>query len=198
MIHKSHITFVATAHHEVSSHRPFIDSMLAQTDEMWDAIVYHNGPYAPNVWDFKCDGLKDQPVYKHSPTDTGDWGTANRQRAIDECTTNYIIQTSIQDYWLPQAVATINKLITDHKPDLILWNSINHVVGPCLVLDSKLEWSKVDWGNFAIRSDIAKYIGIRHGDKYTADWLFINDVLTSGLLDMTKVIKTNAILTIHN
>lgn len=185
------LTFVAVAHEEDKWHRPFIQSMKAQTNQSFWAEVIHNGPMN-ETW--HTDGNIE---VEDTPTNTGNWGTGNRQRAIDECDTDYIIQTSVQDYWLPQAVEYILKGL-EQDPDILIWNSVNHLVGPYQVMDSQLAWSKVDWGNFAIRTDIAKKVGIQHGDKYTADWLFIQDVLNSGLVDRNKILKMNALLTIHN
>ncbi len=198
------VTFVATAHNEFPSNRVFIDSILNQTQKVseggWKAVVWHNGDWGHadhHTWNFKCDGFTHQPEYKCSETDEGNWGTKNRQEAINECDTDYIIQTSVQDYWLPQAVEYILKGL-ETSPDILVWNSINHLVGPCQVLDAQLAWSKLDWGNFAIRTDIARKVGINHGDKYTADWLFMQDALNSGLVDKSKILKINAVLTIHN
>lgn len=190
------LSIIATAHKEKKANRVFLQSMDMQTCQKgWNAYVWQNGMRG-DLLDSVCDTESVQ--YKNSDTDTGNWGTANRQRAIDECVTDYIIQTSIQDYWLPQSIEYILKAIERHSPDLIIWDSINHLVGPCKVLESALEWSKIDWGNFAIRTDIAKAVGINHGDQYCADWLFIQDVLNSGLVDEKKILKIPYILTIHN
>lgn len=189
------ITFIATAFNEPAHQCLFVDAMRNQTDKNFEAIVYHNGH--SSLLSAYIDGIE-EIEYEESDINTGMWGTVNRQTAIEECNTGYIIQTSVQDYWLPQAVEYINKLLSEQKPDILLWNSINHLVGPCQVLDAQLAWSKVDWGNFAIRTDIAKKVGIQHGDKYTADWLFIQDVMNSGLVDQSKIIKCQGIFTIHN
>lgn len=199
------ITIVATAHNEDTPNRVFVHSMLNQIDKSYKAVVMHNGHNASmELWvNDQNDGAWNEEgtgyvKFKSSKVDTGNWGTANRQQAINECDTEYIIQTSVQDYWLPQATQIINNILKEKKPDILLWNSINHLVGPCQVLDSQLAWSKIDWGNFAIRTEIAKKVGIQHGDKYTADWLFIQDVLNSGLVGKDKIIKCTAVLTIHN
>ncbi len=191
------VTIVGPAHNEAKWNMPFIDSMRAQTNDRWKAVVFHNG-YNATLRDMIGFIGDERLTYNDSHVDSGNWGTANRQTTINECTTDYIIQSSIGDYWLPQAVESINKILEKDKPDILIWNSINHVVGPCLMLDAKLAWSKLDWGNFAIRTDIAKAVGINHGDQYCADWLFINDVLNSGYVNTDKILKLNAILTIHN
>lgn len=191
------LSIIATAHNEIPANRVFIDSMIMQTNKEFKATVFHNGiSYSMvNYMMERCEGC-DNIYYRHSNTDSANWGTANRQQAIDECDTEYIIQTSVQDYWLPQAVEYILKAL-ENKPSIVVWNSINHLVGPCQVLDSKLEWSKIDWGNFAIRTDIARKMRIQQ-DQYCADWLFIKECLDRKLIDTKKIIKINGILTIHN
>ena len=177
----------------------FVDSILNQTNKNWYAEIRHNGgstQYWKEVMDrVPVDVAKESKlVWKQSSVDTGNWGTANRQQAIDECTTDYIIQTSVQDYWLPQAVQFILEGL-ESKPDILVWNSINHLVGKCQVLDAKLEWSKLDWGNFALKTSIAKQIPIRQ-TEYCADWLFVNDCIQKELIKTAK--KLPYILTVHN
>lgn len=198
------LTLVAPAYQEKSYNMVFIDSMLNQTkQDGWVCEVVHNGPFDIGS-DFeermhsKYVARNMNIILSASESNTGNWGTANRQRAIEECDTEYILQTSVQDYWLPQAMKYIIGTLEKNRPDMLLWNSINHLVGPCQVLNSELEWSKVDWGNFCIRTDIAKKVGINHGDAYCADWGFIVDVLQSGLVDKNKIMKLPYVLTIHN
>lgn len=196
------LTIIAPAYQEKSYNMVFIDSMLNQTRQGgWKAVCIHNGP-ADNDSGFayRCKELLDDKRlrFKSSLENTGKYGCNNRQWCIDTCSTEYILQTSVQDYWLPQAMEYIIGTLEKNRPDILIWNSINHLVGPCQVLNSELEWSKVDWGNFCIRTDIAKKVGINHGDAYCADWGFIVDVLQSGLVDKNKIMKLPYILTIHN
>ncbi len=166
--------------------------MLMQSDWNFEAVVINNGPNSEmNEY---VSGLRNIR-YEESKIDTGNWGTDNRNWCISACQTPYIIQTSIQDYFLPDAVKFINQMLVQ-SPDAAIWNSINHLIGSCQMLDCELKWSKVDWGNVAIKTSIAQQIGIKHGDQYCADWLFFNDCIQAGLLK--KVIKSSGILTIHN
>jgi len=189
------ITFVATAHYECGNKRIFIPSILNQSSQNFNAIVFHNGPdIEMRQWVNNQIDNKDYIKFKNSSVDTGNYGCTNRQQAIEECKTEYIIQTSIQDYFLPQAVQFILQGL-EAKPDILVWNSINHLVGPCKVLDAKLAWSKLDWGNFAMKTSIAKQLTIQ-GDQYCADWLFIKEALDKGLIKTAK--KLPYVLTIHN
>lgn len=193
------VTFVAPAFMEEWYDMVFIDSMLAQTDSNWKALIIHNGP-PDDSKGFKVvtDRIKYDPrfIVKCSEENSGNWGTKNRQWAIDECDTSWIIQTSISDYWLPQAVQYINDAITKTDCQIAYWNSINHVVGPCLMLDGQLAWSKCDWGQFALKTWIAKKVGIKRGDVYCGDWAFVEDVLKSGYIK--KSMKLPIIATVHN
>lgn len=197
---QSKITIVAPAYNEESHQMPFIDSMLNQKEQTgWQCIVYHNGPYD------SCRGYakyKEQLsadsrfIFRESPINTGNWGTANRQQVIDTCDSEYIIQSSIHDYWLPQAIGYILKTIERTNVDIIYWDTINHIVGECRVLDGQLAWAHCDWGQFALKTSIAKAVGIKRGDVYCGDWAFVEDCLNSGLIK-TKC-KLPLIINIHN
>ncbi len=196
------IIFIAPAYQEEIHDRVFVESILNQTNKNYKAIVWHNGlNTSMSEWlqDMNNGLYMETPgyvQYKESANNSGNYGCANRQQAIDECTTDYIIQTSVSDYWLPQAVEYILKSL-EQSPDLLIWNSVNHLVGPCQVLDSQIAWAKIDWGNFALRTDIARKVRIKQ-DQYCADWLYIQQLLAEGHIDTKKILKLNAILTIHN
>lgn len=182
------ITFVACAYLEREYNRAFIDSMQMQTSQEFEAIIWHNGPIELPWWS------SEKIQFKQSLINAGKYGCDNRQQSIKECDTEYIIQTSVQDYWLPQAVHFILQGL-EEKPDILIWDSINHLVGPCKVLDAQLTWSKLDWGNFAMKTSIAKQLTIQ-GDQYCADWLFVKEAIDKGLIKSAK--KLPYVLTIHN
>jgi len=188
------LTFVAPAFNEENDPYVFIGAMLCQSNPDWKAIIYHNGPYTRLRYFVESFG-DPRLIYAQSNTNTGAWGCYNRIDAINNLVdTEFVIQTSIQDYWLPNAVDDIMKLTEEH--DFIYWNSINHLAGYENVLDCEPRLERIDWGNFAIKSSIAKQVGIQHPEEFTADGLFVEDCMKSGLV--LNPIKINKILTIHN
>lgn len=187
------LTIVATAHYESIHDRIFVDSMLNQSNQNFKAIIIHNGPN--DEMRQYVTGKASNIIYHESKTDTGMYGCKNRQWTIDHCDTEYIIQTSISDYYLPQAVEFIQKML-EQSPDCALFNAINHIVSPCQMLDCQLAWSKIDWGMAAVKTWIAKEVGINHPEAYTADFLFFKDCIDKGYFK--KVLKSSGILTIHN
>jgi len=188
------VTFVAPAFNEEYDPYVFIGSMLCQTNPDWHAIIYHNGPYTRLK--FLVESFADSRLtYLQSPTNTGAWGCYNRIDAINNhVSTDFIIQTSVQDYWLPSAVDLITKQAQDH--DLIYWNSVNHQIKYAQFLDCEPVKNRIDWGNFAIRSSIAKAVGIQHPEEFTADGMFVEDCIQSNLIRSS--VKIPQILTIHN
>lgn len=186
------ITFVATMFNEMDFAKMFISALLCQTNPNWKCIIYHNGPnYNLSELNFLLDSRFE---ILQSETNTGMWGTLNRQEAIsNRVNTNYIIQTSIQDYWMPNAVEEILK---HSGVDFIYWNSINHLFTYSNILNCEPIPGFIDWGNFAIKTPIAKVVGIKRPREFTADGLFVKDCLSSGLIN--SKIKIPQILTIHN
>src|SRR5262252_8011351 len=113
------VTFVAPAFNEKYACYNFIGSMLNQQSPDWKAIIYHNGP---NNWlKYFVSSFQDpRLVYKESATNNGAWGTYIRIDALNNMVdTEFIVQTSIQDYWLPNAV---EQIIANKDNDFIYWN----------------------------------------------------------------------------
>ena len=187
------VTFIAPAFNETFDTYIFIGAMLCQKNPDWKAIIYHNGP---NKWlKYFVHSFADQRlIYKESETNTGAWGTYNRIDAVmNMVDTEYVVQTSIQDYWMPN---TVDCIAAQAGHDFIYWNSINHLAGYENILDCQPIIDHIDWGNFAIKTSIARQVGINHPAEFTADGLFVTDCMNSGLV--TSKIKLERVLTIHN
>jgi len=186
------VTFIATTYNEKYDPYMFISSLLTQKESSWNAIIYSNGhnPNCKNIVEIFGDP---RIKYLESETNRGAWGCYNRIDALyNHVVTKYVCQTSIQDYFTPNAVA---EMLSDKDKDFVYWNSLhNHL--DWNLLDSKLERGKIDWGNFMIKTEIAKKVNINQPNDFAADWFFINDCLHSGLI--TNIKKINKTLTIHN
>ena len=205
------VTFIEPSFEEEFDPYVFIGSMLCQKNENWKAIIYNNGP---NPWLRQAISEAERPktryvpwlktvietvndprfIYRESPENRGGWGCYNRQDALDNMVdTEYVVQTSIQDYWLPNAVENI---LAHNGKDFIYWDSINHLASYDKVLHAIPRMAYIDWGNFAVKTSIAKAVGIQHPEAFNADWFFVKDCIASGLIK--QPVKLNKILTIHN
>jgi hypothetical protein len=187
------VTFVAVCYNEIDAVNGFISSMKCQTDSRGRLIIYNNGKNE-EISRIVSNYSDDRILYVESEVNTGFWGCYNRIDALNNLVnTDYIIQTSIQDYYIPVAVEEV--LNSVKGVDLVYYNCLHNHLG-FNVLNTELGVSKIDWGCFAIRTDIAKKVGINNPEHDTADGIFIEQCLKSGLLLTYK--KIHKILTVHN
>lgn len=186
------ITFIAACYNEVDSVFGFISSMRCQTNPNWKLVIYQNGKNT-DIENIVKSFNDSRILYIESENNTGFWGCYNRIHALNEIVdTEYVIQTSIQDYYIPIAV---QEILNYAGCDLIYYNCIhNHISHN--ILETELQISKIDWGCFAIKTNIAKKVGIRFPKEFAADGLFIQDCMSSNIVNNT--FKINKVLTVHN
>lgn len=189
------ITFIAPACNEEKNNRIFVESMLGQRDSNWKAVIFHNGPneeMKEGIESYKDTRL----VYEESDMNTGMWGTQNRQMALTYIVdTPYVINTSIQDYWLQHAVSELNHVIAMAQPDLITWQAINHLFRYS-ILTGEIAHGHCDWGQWCTKTEYLKKIGIQKGNEFSSDWFTLQAVVQSGQIKNAQ--KLDKILTIHN
>lgn len=183
------VTFVATAFEEKYESMALIGSLLAQKDLRWKLIIYGN-KHSEEIYNI-CQLINDSRItYKVAETNTGFWGCYNRRDAVyNMVDTEYVVQTSIQDYYLPNTVLEI----LSANEDLIYWNTLhNHFDWE--LLNTKLKINHIDWGCFAIKTELAKKVEIRIPNQAHADGQFVED----SLLAKPTLRKIEKTLTIHN
>jgi Glycosyl transferase family 2 len=185
------ITFIATAYKETVESHLFISSLLLQKDDRWKCIIYcdEKNDYIENVLkQFSTD--KFSIIYNETPT--GFWGHYNRIKALELVETDYVLQTSIQDYYLPNTVSELHNLMNNY--DFIFFNSLhNHF--KYNVLDSQPRRTQIDWGSFIVRTEIAKQINIENPKSDVCDGIFVEECMKYPNIRSAKIKK---ILTVHN
>lgn len=186
------ITFIATAYKETIDIYQFTASLLLQTDDRWKCIIYCDGgnDYIEDI----VAGTNDNRFStKRVNPASGYWGHKNRRDSINQLPDNgFVIQTSVQDYYVPITVSSILKLENDF--DLIYFNCIhNHL--DYHILDTNLVVNHVDWGSFALRNSIAKAVGIDNVESSVCDGLFAEKCSRYNGIRIHKIDK---ILTVHN
>ena len=185
------LTFVSTAYNEYYDPYMFISSLLLQTNNNWKCIIYCDGDnqHILNIVNHFNDS---RITYKFSEKNNGCWGHYNRLDSINNLiTTEFFIQTSIQDYYLPN---TVDLILNNSEYDLIHFNALhNHF--EYNELDTTLNVGGIDWGCYAVRTSIGKTIGISNPEYSGSDGLFAENI---SKLPNIKIKKINKILTIHN
>jgi hypothetical protein len=187
------ITFIATAHKENIESYILITSLILQKDQDWKCII---------VCDGKNEKLKQVVEHfndprislQYSEKEVGFWGHENRANILNLLPAEgYVVQVSIQDYYLPSAVEEIKKEID--LTDFVYFNCLHHGYSYEL-LDSQLKLAHIDWGCFAIKTELAKKVGIDNFTHAMCDGVFV-EKLFKHFPETTKK-KINKILFIHN
>lgn len=195
------LTIIATAYGEPEHNRVFVDSMLNQTYKDFRIVIIHNGENSTfrewcngDAYQYGKIGSNKNFLYRESSLNTGNWGIENRIAALNGCDTEYILQTSIQDYYIPIFIEEVTKAM-ESKPDIITFPALNHIFGYATV-PGILAHSRIDWGQFILRTEVAKQGTIMTGPIPCADWYYLEDIMKKGLLK--NHIHIPKILTIHN
>ena len=171
----------------------FIGAMKCQKDGRFKVLFWHDGPN-PELKAFieSLASGDNRFEYRENEENLGAWGCWNRIAAIKLVDTEYIVQTTIQEYYLPNFVSEIAK---NQGKDIIVWNTIHHSFD-YLIMDAQLRLGQIDWSNFALKSSIAKKVGINNPTHYCADGIFVEDCVKSGLIKDT--VKLARIISIKN
>jgi hypothetical protein len=186
------ITFVATAYKETIDAYMFLSSLLLQTNKNWKCIIACDGrnDYIIKAVNFFNDERIN--IIEFNPPN-GYWGHPNRKYILDNhVTTPFILQTSIQDYFTPNAIEDLNPFT--HDFDFIYYNSLHNHFNHN-IFTPELRPGGIDWGNFILRTDLAKAIGINSLESGICDGFFVEKCIKYPNL---RIHKLDKILTIHN
>ena len=183
------ITFVATSHKETIEAHQFISSLLLQTNPRWKCIIYNDGEnnYIKNL----VENFNDKRIkYIETKTPKKFWGHYNRIDALNYVETEYVIQTSIQDYYTPN---TVEQILKHRGTDFIYFDCLhNHFFYE--ILKTKPIICRIDWGCFALKTELEKNIGINHPENQYCDGLFVEECFRRGISN----VKIDLVMTIHN
>ncbi len=182
------VTFVLLSHNQEYDALVSLGSLYCQTNHNWRAIILNNGENPP-----LRKLLKKYPfdTFKYIETDSFvDTDTFNREKAFQLSETEYTVCGSIEDYFLPKTVDEILNSATDN--DIIYWNGYNHHWVENAVMQTELKCRGIDWCNFAIRTDFARKVQVRHREVM-ADGYFIEDSLKLN----PRITKIEKMLVVH-
>lgn len=184
------VTFISTSYNETIDVYQFISCLLLQTDSRWKCIIYNDGEndYIKNV----VENFNDERIkFINTPKPTKFWGHYNRIDALNNhVDTEYIIQSSIQDYYTPN---TVSEILKYRGVDFIYFDCIhNHF--QYNILYTEPYKCRIDWGCFAVKTELAKKIGINNPEHPHCDGMFVEDIFSNNITN----IKINLVMLVHN
>jgi hypothetical protein len=185
------ITFLATAYKETVDSYQFISSLMLQKNPNWKCIIHCD---EKNEYIEECVKFfnSDKITIINNETPTSFWGHYNRKKTLELIDTEFVIQTSIQDYYTPNTVSELMSNLIDC--DMVMFNCIHNHFN-YKVLDSIPIKCRIDWGSFVLRTDIAKKVGINQPESQYCDGIFVEECMKYPNIRTKKI---NKILTVHN
>lgn len=186
------VTFVVITFREQWEPYMFIGMLkcLKTENADWKAIIWHDEPN-PRLKQIVEDFGDDRITYVETEN-RGSWGCYNRQDALKMVDTDFVVQCTIQEYYTPNFL----NILAEHKQyDFIYWPCVHHSFN-YEIINAEPVKGRIDWSNFAIRSVIARKVGINYPDAYMADGVFVEECMASSFIK--RKIRINKVLNIKN
>jgi glycosyltransferase involved in cell wall biosynthesis len=188
------IDIVVPSYKRYSQLQVIINCVLSQTYSNWRLHVVSDGK--DEITEKIMDAYKDNPSIRYSfiPGPNGAWGHAAREYGLMNSSSDWILLTGDDNYYVPTFVEEFTKVIIDNPNVGFVWCNLIHDCAGYQTVDTQIEEYKIDMGCFITKTDIAKSIGFRER-TYTADFKFADMYCKTSNCETRKISK---FLYIHN
>ena len=170
-----------------------LSSLNAQTEDNWRATVISDGEKNPNTARIVESFNNPRIIHKVLDKRYNDWGHTPRDVGKQLSSSDYIIMTGDDNYYMPILIAEINKVISGHDADFIYWDMV-HSHYDYSYFKCFPSMNRIDMGSFAFKSELGKQIHL--GNSYAADGLFVNEFKTK--FPSANIVKIEKVLFVHN
>jgi hypothetical protein len=199
------IEVIAVTYRQPNQLAGFVYCFLCQSAGNWKLVAYHDGPdegFEAQMREFEA---KAPGKIEHHATEVrhNDWGHSLRSRALERASSDYVLLTNADNYYVPRFIECANEVIAAHDPDVVIFNmvhSYSYSLGneqkftpPYSPFPVRFEHGQLDMGAALVRTAIAKRVGFR-SREFGADQTYFDDVRAVGV----KVVKVQSILFVHN
>lgn len=172
-----------------------ISSILSQNNTNWKIHIVADGMY--NGYDDikRIFSNIDKIKFSELQGPHNDWGHTPRQYGLDNTTEEWVVMSGDDNYYTPNFV---NEFISKINNDInfiycdMLHNHFNYQY-----FNSEPMINKIDIGNFAVRTKLAKLIKFNKGN-YAADGEFVEEYVDKFCKEKYNIEKINAALYVHN
>lgn len=200
----SFVDFIIPTYQRYDQIKSMLYSLISQYDPDWSAQVIIDDIENDTIVDI-IKNINDSRIsYTFTGQRYNNWGHTPREMGKQQSTSQYVIMTGDDNYYVPTLVSEIKKAADNNNmPSLIYWNMVHNYWDYESRVSLLCEGS-IDMGAFATRRDLAQQIKLP--TCYCADAEFI--VLLKDLVKLKNadtnydeskdLIHINKILFIHN
>jgi FkbM family methyltransferase len=198
------LTIVVTTYQQELALDCLLKSLICQTLQNFKVLVIHDGPSAATR-SIVDPYSRDRPAmfeYLETANRVNDYGHSLRAIGIDRTSTEFVLLTNGDNYYVPRFVEFMFEAIDRNSLDLVFCDMIHsHPGAGCSaqlsyeVFHTRPLRRFIDIGCFIARSDAAKKVGFRDR-SFTADATYFEDLLSAS---RTVVVgKVDKVLMVHN
>lgn len=187
------IEFIIPTYNRVKEMYVILSSLIAQSDDNWKATIVVDDKENEIVKHIVSKFNSDKIQYLFLGKRYNDWGHTPRNVGKQASTSDYIILTGDDNYYVPTFISELNSVIRKEKVGIIYWDMI-HNGYDYRPFNTRVNDGYIDMGAFATRRDLAQQIDLKK--SYSADSKYIKELIKK--FPDEKVIKINKILFIHN
>lgn len=132
--------------------------------------------------------------FTNLPDRHNDWGHTPRQYGVDNSTSEWVIMTGEDNYYVPEFVDLM--LIEAKNQHFVYCDMVhNWTDRQYYPVKTNLEFGKIDIGCFMVKTNMAQKIKLKVNEEW-ADWYFVQEFMNK--FKHANVKKVNKMLYVHN
>lgn len=194
------IEFIIPAYNRPDHLMTVISSIVAQTVGNWKIHVVIDRPdemILERIGNIAAYYLYEDRI-KFTVLDKryNDWGHTPRNYGLQKATSEWVVMTGEDNYYVPTFVENFLKYGDDDEVNFVFCNMVhNYVEDQYLPISGEIEYGKIDIGNFMTRRINAQKLQL-DPTLNEADYKFVTEYIER--FNQGKVVKIDKTLYVHN
>lgn len=173
-----------------------ISSLIMQTYKKWKLILVHDGPSDGSTKAYIEAVNDDRIEYIETEKHTGNWGHSIRAEWLQKVTTEFVIITNPDNYYMPVFLEYLLRPLTKNGAVASYSASMIHSYIAWNAIQCSLKRGYIDCGGVLLKTKQAQATGWNNIVDHSADWFFFNDIANKFGKD--KFIPVKGVLFVHN
>jgi glycosyltransferase involved in cell wall biosynthesis len=200
------IEIVAVAYQRFGELMVFVQSILNQSKKNWRLTVIHDGP--SEEFNSIMERYKNQEPelisYCSTSSRYNDYGHSLRSIGIQRATSEYLLLTNADNYFIPRALEYLGQAVECSGADVVMYDMVHSHRSPGRRLLPEYSYFKtvyerggIDISAAIVKTSIARGVGFRDR-THDGDATYFEDVARSVSPAALNVVKINRVLFVHN
>jgi hypothetical protein len=198
------IEVICVAYKRYGPLKVLTQSFLNQTKSNWKLVAYHDGPDDEfcTVMDRFARAAPGKIAHRCTDVRHNDWGHSLRDEGLSHASSDYVLLTNDDNYYVPRFVEFVTEAIISRQPDVVLYDMVHSHDRPggrptpaYSYFQTAYRRCSIDIGSAVVRTSLAKAVGFR--DKtHDGDATYFEDLARHR--PELSVCKVPRVIFVHN